>query len=128
MIEGRTVLIIDESRDNREVLRAVLESVGFRTVEARRPEAVRRCDADLVVVDVEDGRNGETEAAANVRWADVPQVVIGRARLSGPSRTEPTDRVADRCYLPRPFQYRDLIGAIESMLTAERTPGVSQTG
>lgn len=125
LIQGRTVLIVDELNDTREVLRTVLQSVGLRTMEAEQPaqgmELAQRHRPDLVVLDAEQAGNAATVASCcgeDDRWGPVPMVVLGRARVNG--RHERHEQaVLERCYLPKPFHYVDLIRTIEAMLSSE---------
>lgn len=124
MIQGRTVLIVDQLCDTREVLRTVLQSVGLRTMEAERTaqglELAQRHQPDLVVLDAEEPDHASTSPglAGDDSWGPVPVVVLGRATLR--NRGRQTERGNNgRCYLPKPFQYVDLINKIEELLSAE---------
>jgi len=107
---GQRVLVVDGVSDIRDVLEAVLAPRGLQ-VEWMR-SSVQSPDTpdrpDIVVIDAEAAPVDPRQTT----WEDVPQVIIGtRPRAAATS---------DRCrqYLPKPFQYGDLIDAIERLLPA----------
>lgn len=123
MIQGRTVLIVDQLNDTREVLRTVLESVGLRTMEAEQAdeglELAQQHSPDVVVLDEESG-NAPLQtwwAVEDERWGSVPIVVLGKARWQG-RRVAVEQSENGRCYLPKPFHYVDLIRTIEELLSS----------
>jgi CheY-like chemotaxis protein len=122
LIQGRTVLIVDQLNDSREVLRTVLQSVGLRTMEAEQPaqglELARRHRPDLVVLDAEEAGNAPaavTSLGDDECWGPVPMVVLGRARVNGRHERTPRSKTG-RCYLPKPFHFVDLVRTIEELL------------
>jgi DNA-binding response OmpR family regulator len=101
---GPQVLIVDELPDTEEVLRAVLAPRG---VDVRRiaPSETASPAPALVVIDA------ESEPAGRARFAGVPQIVLGRV-----SRVD-----AAACHvLPKPFQYAELVRAIEAVIVEGR--------
>ena len=110
----RSVLIVDESSDSREVLRTVLEHRGLRILEASQRdeglELARQHQPDLIVLDLE--LDGEAAPAAHEFAAQSPQatplVVLGSARRRGASRVGE--------FISKPYHYAPLIRKIEQLL------------
>lgn len=98
------VLVVDGLEETETVLRAVLEPRGCQVnrIRAYQPEQATppRMPAPSVIV-VHSQGNDYSSTVTN--WADVPRVVIG-------------DSSSGESDLPRPFEYRELIGAIERAL------------
>lgn len=114
MLTGQRVLVVDEISDTEEVLRAVLEPRGMHvdrlhgkdTSIAVNPEALPA----VVVIDTESESPSHT---TRERWRQVPQVIIGSARIA---HTADAQGDAERHYLAKPFQYAELVCAIERLI------------
>jgi CheY-like chemotaxis protein len=113
------VLIVDQSADSREVLRALLERHGATTIEARRPEQAARLTnlhrPDLIVFDVEsdhsaDGQAGENLGAVADR-TDTPIVILGTVRRA-------LECFPSGQFIAKPYHYGSLIRKIEELLAA----------
>lgn len=108
MTTGQRVLVVDGLTETQEVLKAVLEPQGLAVDRIRHhmpaDEASQR--PDVVVIHQDDRANGHAQSE---NWNGVPTVVIGSVQ---------TDRVDSNGeqYLAKPFQYGDLICAIERLL------------
>lgn len=107
------VLIVDRSRDSRDVLRMLLERQGAETVEvtnARRGlAAVRQARPDLIVVDADAATNDRGAALAEAAGADTPIVVLGSiSRDEGPMNRG--------LRIAKPYHYGQLIRKIEGLL------------
>lgn len=120
-----SVLIVDQSSENREVLRTVLErrgleifeadaaSEGLRLAQSHHPEVVvldadAACDERALLS--EQGRDAFDELAGT---DDARLVVLGRLR--GGRATRPDSRS-----LPKPFHFGALIDMIESLFSEAR--------
>jgi hypothetical protein len=110
---GQSVLVVDGLSETTQVLKAVLEPRGLRVDRVRGHQTVspRASSKPNVVVLHED----ETLPPED-RWQGVPRVVIGSTELP------PTEPGNGEHHLPKPFQYGELIQAIESLL-ARTTAG-----
>jgi CheY-like chemotaxis protein len=113
------VLIVDASRETREVLRLLLERRGAKTVEAERPEdaiqLARDLQPDLIVFDAESDKSGSGELTDDLRAiADgnhIPIVILGKVRqLRSPVLAEQ--------FVAKPYHYGPLIRKINSLLAA----------
>jgi len=114
-----SVMIVDASRESREVLRVLLERRGARTIEADGPEeALRlaiRCRPDLIVFDAESDPSPTSAPTNELRHAadrsDTPIVILGKVRqLQNP--VSPSQIVA------KPYHYGALIRKIDGLLDA----------
>jgi DNA-binding response OmpR family regulator len=112
------VLIVDRSRESRDLLRSLLARTGAEVLEAREVDLGAQLAAaerpDLIVVDAEATRDGaEDEAAARLAAAaarnDVPIVVLGTYRRC--ASPLPTD-----WFVAKPYHYAALIRRIEELL------------
>ncbi|MFN0054420.1 MAG: hypothetical protein ACKV0T_19770 [Planctomycetales bacterium] len=112
---GQNVLVVDDTTDTAEVLRAVLEprgvSIEHHTRGALLP-AKPPATWSLVVVDQDSAtRSGLT----GQEWRDLPRVIIGHTRTASPADQPLADRSPQR-FLRKPFHYADLIREIESLI------------
>lgn len=144
MVSGQRVLVVDGLAETEEVLRAVLEPRGCQ-VESVRGRHTSRTVTDsgkTVLVLHEDHRAprqavsndaapGEsTDWNASEEWEAAPRVVIGKAswprrRLlseAGLSGAAGAGGTGNR-YLSQPFQYGELVQAIEELLATDPAAG-----
>jgi len=111
---GQRVLVVDGLVETEQVLKAVLEPRGLQ-VNRVRGDGNADAESDLMPphVIVIHADESSPNAVRVENWGDVPRVIIGSAEF--PGRAD--DAAADgRHYLPKPFQYRELIQAIERLL------------
>ena len=118
------VLVVDDVTDTAEVLRAVLEPRGLTVKRVSRldhsPAPSIETRPAVVVLDAETCNGANCPSWEG--WQSVPQVIIGTVRLAAAGTTGIADPTADRRYLEKPFQFADLIQAIEALI-AESTRG-----
>lgn len=118
-----TLLIIDDDEKLNRLLTAFFDGFGFHTVSATDPEkGLQRLDRlgpDLVVLDVMlPGMNGFEVVKEIRRRSNVPVIMLT-------ARGDVTDRIvglelgADD-YLPKPFEPRELVARIQSVLRRGR--------
>ena len=115
----RRVLIVDESRETRDVLRTVLELRGLLILEARGArqglELARHHHPDVIVLDL-DAEFAE-DAAVQAGFDDESRdhhsslLVLGKARQYATS-------IPDDCVLAKPYHYGPLIRKIEQLVAA----------
>jgi len=116
------ILVVDEISDTADVLQAVLEPRGVTVNRVRRWCETNGAAVDnrpaVVVLDAESLPGGVTPTAGE--WQNVPQVIIGMLRpATSPSSLEcPTD--VQRRYLQKPFQFAELVQAIELLISQRR--------
>jgi CheY-like chemotaxis protein len=123
----RSVLIVDQSEETREVLQTVLERRGVRTLAAGRAgkalELARRHHPDLVVLDLEmddmpaEQFCGTGDAGGTPALQYQPQFV-----LLGSLRRQGNDLPGSE-FVAKPYQYGPLIRKIEELLDNIRESG-----
>jgi hypothetical protein len=109
------LVVVDRFPDTADVLRAVFEPRGIEVERRRRPLGAGPADssAELFVFDVESVHASHAQAGD---WPAGPRVVIGPGAL-------PETREAHKAtstYLAKPFEYAELIRAIEQLLEPSR--------
>jgi CheY-like chemotaxis protein len=119
VVRKRSVLVVDRSEENREVLRTALERRGVTFLEASRTqrglELARQHHPDLIVLDLECSSATPEEVcrpfAQEIRHDHTPLVVIGNIRRGStrPSQAE---------IVTKPYHFGHLIRKIEELLDA----------
>jgi len=123
--DGAHVLVVDDDRRLRELLRRYLTEHGYRVTAAADAAAARAhlagLDFDLLVLDVMlPGEDGIAFARALRRDSDVPILML--TALGDPERRiEGLESGADD-YLSKPFEPRELLLRIEAILRRGRQP------
>ncbi|HUG93869.1 MAG TPA: hypothetical protein VML55_23775 [Planctomycetaceae bacterium] len=116
MPSRQRVLVVDGLSETGEVLKAILEPRGLVVDRIRGHRESDHAAARPHVVIV-DGDECSESRAQHSGWADVPQVVIGSADM--PDHWHPhRPFVPTRRYLQKPFEYGELVSAVEHLLRA----------
>ena len=122
MDAGFTVLVVEDDRDIREVLRLTLEVAGYRVIEAENGfdgiEAARQYEPDAILMDMSlplmDGCQSSRLIRQNPRLATVPIIAFtaynrwewrGKAILAGCTN-----------FLPKPVDSAKLLTMLSSYL------------
>lgn len=119
-----TILVVDDERKIRDVVRSYLEKEGYRVVDADSGSTavglVGQIEPDLVVLDLGlPDLSGEDVLAAIRRTSQVPVVML-TARASEADRISGLKLGADD-YVTKPFSPRELAARVEAVL---RRPAV----
>ncbi len=104
-----SILVVDGLSETTEVLKAVLEPRGHAVCRLRQSQLSDQPKPNLVIW--HDDNVGQ-DSSANA-FPDVPRIVIGKTQI-----------VASTADAPRfspPFQYGELLQAIESLLASENS-------
>jgi len=117
VVSQQSVLIVDRSQENREVLQTVLERRGWRTLSASRVdrglELAREHQPDLIVLDLEiDGVGSDVVNAAfagDSRIGGITLVILGSLGKGCPA-------IPGGEFIAKPYQYGPLIRKIEELL------------
>ena len=120
-----SILICDDYDDNRELLRLMLEVIGYRIREARNG---RECvliaqtePPDLILVDLSmpilDGWGVLRKLRADERTRHVPCVAV--TAFADPTRERAMAAGFD-AYLSKPFKGKELIDTVERLLQLGR--------
>jgi two-component system phosphate regulon response regulator PhoB len=122
----KRVMLVDDDRDCRAVLRAILERLKIRVVEAadgrQALQHARRRHPDLIVMDIRmPGMNGVDACRAfksDAQLRHIPIVV-----LSGAMRQNRLDQIARLdeltlydAYVAKPFQYAAVLNIVKERL------------
>lgn len=122
----RTIVVVDDDRDIRMILRANLEEEGYAVLEAsggrEALEVIKGSDPDLVVLDIMmpevDGYDVLQELRSTPDYADLP-VVLLTARRQESDVWEGWSAGADY-YITKPFKMDELIKFIRYIFGEDR--------
>ena len=129
MVSKPSVLIVDRSEENREVLQTALQRRGMKTLSAGQTtlglELAHLHRPDLIVLDleVENIRPEEVHAqfAHDPQISETPMVMLGSARLkSNHSRDQANPD--EEGFVSKPYHYGPLIRKIEQLLATAGQP------
>lgn len=115
MVNGQRVLVVDGMHEIQEVLQAVLAPRGLRVdwvrshVQQHASGSAER--PDILVIDAE--ALPIDQAGGTRHWDNVPQVILG-----ADADSETADADVQHTYLSKPYQFPELIQAIENLLPA----------
>ncbi len=120
-----SVLIVDRSEENREVLQTALERRGMRTLSTGQTtlglELAHLHRPDLIVLDleVENARPEEVHAkfAHDPQVSETPMVILGTVRLES-NYSQGHTAVDAEGFVSKPYHYGPLIRKIEQLLAA----------
>ena len=117
------ILVVDDDASIRDLLREYLQGVGYRvsvaTGSAQMKQVINTSRVDLVVLDLMlDGEDG-LDIARELRRRDTVPIVMLSARGGLLDRILGLEMGADD-YLPKPFDPRELLAKIRSVLRRAR--------
>lgn len=120
---SKRILIADDSSNTRGILRFMLQNQGFELVEADNGEdalaKVASSRPDIIILDGMMPRKSGFEACRelkeNPKTASIPVILLTAIAQVEPNRDWAKESPADK-FMAKPFQMRDLMGAIESLL------------
>ncbi len=117
--QKQSVLIVDSSAENTEVLQTALMRRGVNTLTARHAiegaNLVRQHHPDLIILDLEVYSNGNLKGTIPPFWAfwgqkNIPLLLLGTLRRNCPP-------VPGSEFVSKPYHYGPLIRKIEEMLS-----------
>ncbi|MGD9617756.1 MAG: response regulator [Alphaproteobacteria bacterium] len=118
----KRILVIEDTEDNRQIVRDLLESAGYELIEAldgfEGVAAAEREHPDLILMDIQlpgiDGYEATRRIRAVSALAQVPIIAVTSYALSG---DEAKTRAAG-CdgYVAKPFSPRQLLAKIREFL------------
>jgi two-component system, cell cycle response regulator DivK len=118
----KRILVIEDTEDNRQIVRDLLESAGYELIEAldglEGVAAAEREHPDLILMDIQlpgiDGYEATRRIRAVPSLAKVPIIAVTSYALSG---DEAKTRAAG-CdgYVAKPFSPRQLLAKIREFL------------
>lgn len=118
------ILVIDDNRDMRDLMRVVLEGAGYSVDLAGDGEAglqaQRRQPADVVITDLfMPNRDGfETLEQLRTEYPEVKVLVVsgGGVKARGPGYLFTAREVGAHAVLAKPFDNEALLGAVRGLL------------
>lgn len=118
-----TILIVDDDREIRELIRLYLENEGFNVLEAQTGsealELVERVSADLIVLDrMMPGMDG-IEVCMRLRERNQMPVIMLTAKTEDMDKIEGLSIGADD-YVTKPFNPLELVARIKAQLRRTR--------
>ena len=124
-----TVLVVDDERKIRELVRSYLEREGYAVLEAdtgqRALEAASRAQPDMVILDLMLPDISGEEVARSIRSVSETPIIMLTAKAGEDDRIAGLRLGADD-YLVKPFSPRELVARVEAVL--RRVGGVRQEG
>ncbi len=118
----KRVLVVEDTEDNRKIIRDLLTSAGYETIEAVTGEEGVAMAAehrpDLILMDVQlpvlDGYEATRRIKANPALRHIPVIAVTSYALSGDE--EKTRAAGCDAYVAKPFSPRLLLAKVREFL------------
>jgi two-component system cell cycle response regulator DivK len=118
----KRVLVVEDTEDNRQIIRDLLTSAGYETIEAVTGEEGVAMAAehrpDLILMDVQlpvlDGYEATRRIKANPALRHIPVIAVTSYALSGDE--EKTREAGCDAYVAKPFSPRLLLAKVRGFL------------
>jgi two-component system, cell cycle response regulator DivK len=118
----KRILVVEDTEDNRQILRDLLTAAGYELIEAVDGEAGVAMAAehkpDLVLMDIQlpaiDGYEATRRIKANPELKHIPVIAVTSYALSGDE--EKTRTAGCDGYIAKPFSPRQLLGKVREFL------------
>ena len=119
---SKRVLVVEDTEDNRQIIRDLLTSVGYELIEATNgEEGVAMAKAhrpDLILMDIQlpvlDGYEATRRIKANPQLRHIPIIVVTSYALSGDD-VKAFEAGCD-AYVTKPFVPRELLAKVREYL------------
>jgi DNA-binding response OmpR family regulator len=125
-----TVLVVDDERKIRDLVRSYLEREGYAVLVAdtgeRALETLERAHPDLLVLDLMLPDLSGEEVARSVRDHSNLPIIMLTAKAGEDDRVAGLRLGADD-YLVKPFSPRELVARVEAVLRRSAEPGAAAT-
>src|SRR6516164_2455725 len=116
---SKRILVVEDQEDNRQILRDLLNSVGYQILEAedgaRGVAAAEASRPDLILMDIQlpliDGYEATRRIKADPDLKAIPIIVVTSYALSGDE--EKARRAGCDDYVAKPFSPRQLLAKIK---------------
>ncbi len=113
------ILVVDDERQIRRVMRVALEAEGYAVIEARTGEEaleqLAHHHVDLILLDLNMPGMGGMQACREIRTASDSAIVVLSVRSSEEDKIEALDAGADD-YVTKPFSGKELLARIRAAL------------
>jgi two-component system cell cycle response regulator DivK len=118
----KRILVVEDQADNRQILRDLLTSEGYRVIEAQDgEEGIRAATAarpDLILMDIQlpllDGYEATRRIKADPALRAIPIIVVTSYSLSGDEAKARAAGCDD--FVPKPYSRRQLMAKISQYL------------
>ncbi|MGD2037820.1 MAG: response regulator transcription factor [Desulfobacterales bacterium] len=125
-----TILIIDDDAKLNQLLKDFLKDFGFDVVTATHPakglKALKQASPDLVILDIMLPEMDGFEVCRAIRQTSSVPIIMLTARGEVTDKVVGLELGADD-YLAKPFEPRELVARIQSVLRRTKQPGDNQT-
>ena len=119
---SKRILVVEDTEDNRRIVRDLLTSVGYELIEAvdgaQGVEAALREKPDLILMDIQlpvfDGYEATRRIRANEATSRIPIIAVTSYALSGDEEKARAAGCDD--YLAKPFSPRQLLAKVRARL------------
>jgi DNA-binding response OmpR family regulator len=123
-----TILVIDDDEKLNQLLHSYLEGYGFRVLMAYSPsegfKAIKKHSPDLIILDIMLPEMDGLEACKKIRKDSDTPIIMLTARGETSDRILGLEMGADD-YLAKPFEPRELVARIKSVLRRGRAKSKS---
>ena len=118
----KRILVVEDTEDNRQIVRDLLTSVGYELIEAVDGEQgvamAKQHKPDLILMDIQlpvlDGYEATRRIKADAALASVPIIAVTSYALAG---DEAKTRAAGcDAYIAKPFSPRQLLAKVREFL------------
>ncbi|MFH1538275.1 MAG: response regulator [bacterium] len=127
-MKDKTVLIVDDNKNNLKLAGEIVRSLGLKTIEATDAKSAialaRERLPDLILMDIQLPGMGGMEAIRILKNDDrtrhIPIIALTSLAMNGDKKKI----MASGCdaYLAKPFRFDDFVNAVEGLL-GEKTNG-----
>jgi two-component system cell cycle response regulator DivK len=122
MSKGRRILIVEDTEDNRQIMRDLLTGAGFDLIEAHDGGAgvtmANEHKPDLILMDFQlpvlDGYEATRRIKANPATRNIPIIAVTSYALSGDEAK--AIEVGCSGYIAKPFSPRKLLAKVREFL------------
>ena len=119
---NRTILVVEDQEDNRQILRDLLDNAGYEMCEAENGEealsAVAKQRPDLILMDIQlpimDGYETTRRLKSDPSTNGIPIIVVTSYALSG-DENKAREAGCD-AYVTKPYSPRALLAKIKEFL------------
>jgi two-component system cell cycle response regulator DivK len=123
---SKTILVVEDQEDNRQILRDLLGSAGFRMIEAHDGEqalnVARSERPNLILMDIQlpilDGYEATRSIKRDPELKHIPVIAVTSYALSGDE--ERAREAGCDGYVAKPYSPRDLLARIGQFLVQPR--------
>jgi len=118
----KRILVVEDTEDNRQIMRDLLTAAGFEMIEAEDGAAgvaaAEREKPDLILMDIQlpvmDGYEATRRIKANAELKHIPIIAVTSYALSGDEAK--TKAAGCNAYVAKPFSPRQLLAKVREFL------------